>query len=85
MSIDYKHFQDKLEAEKTLLEQELEKVGRKNPDNPKDWEAEPVDTDTTSADENELADKIEGYEENRAIVNTLEMRYQDVKSALDKI
>ena len=85
MTIDYAHFKDKLEKEKKLLEEELEKVGRKNPDNLSDWEAVETDKDTSQADENTTADNIEDYEENRAIVNTLETRYQDIESALNKI
>ena len=85
--IDYEHFKDKLETEKKLLEKELEKVGRKNPDNPGDWEATPVleDRDASQADENTVADSIEEYEDNVAIVKTLEDRYNDIKSGLDKI
>lgn len=85
MTTDYAHFKDKLEKEKILLEEELGKVGRKNPDNPSDWEATETDKDTSQADENTTADNIEDYEENRAIVNTLETRYQDIESALNKI
>ena len=86
MTIDYDHFRQKLEVEKKLLEEELEKVGRRNPDNLSDWEATPpVDRDVSQADENTVADAIEGYEGNLAIVNTLETRYRDIKSGLDKI
>ncbi|MBI2065474.1 MAG: TraR/DksA C4-type zinc finger protein [Candidatus Zambryskibacteria bacterium] len=85
MAIDYGYFKNKLETEKKLLEKELEKVGRRNPDNLLDWEAIPADKESSQADENVAADKIEGYEENVAIVNTLETRYQDIKDALDKI
>ena len=85
MTIDYKYFQDKLETEKKLLEKELKEVGRVNPDNPSDWEATPAARDTSQADENTVADSIEDYEENAAIVNTLETRYRDIKSGLDKI
>lgn len=85
MAIDYEHFKNKLEAEKKLLEKELETVGRRNPDNLSDWEATSIDKDTSQADENTVADSIEGYEDNVAIVNTLETRYQDLKSGLDKI
>ena len=85
MAIDYEHFKKKLGTEKKLLEKELEAVGRRNPDNLSDWEATPIDKDTSQADENTVADSIEGYEDNVAIVNTLEARYQDLKSALDKI
>jgi RNA polymerase-binding transcription factor DksA len=86
MTIDYDHFKDKLEREKALVEKELEKVGRRNPDNLSDWEATPPsDRDSSQADENTVADAIEEYEDNVAIVNTLETRYKDIKSGLDKI
>ncbi|MBX4181255.1 TraR/DksA C4-type zinc finger protein [Candidatus Parcubacteria bacterium] len=87
MTIDLEHFKTKLENEKKLLEKELEKVGRVNPDNPSDWEAKPSleDKDTSQADENTVADSIEEYEDNKAILTTLETRYRDIKSGLDKI
>ena len=85
MTIDIEHFKKKLEAEEKLLEKELEAVGRRNPDNLSDWEATPADKDVSRADENTVADGIEDYEENVAIVDTLETRYQDLKNALDKI
>lgn len=87
MTIDYEHFKQKLEAEKKQLEAELGKVGRINPDNPSEWEATPTlkDRDTSQADENTVADSIEEYEDNAAIVTTLEKRYNDIKSGLDKI
>lgn len=86
MTIDYEYFKTKLEAEKDDLESQLAKIGRRNPDNPSDWEATPpTDRDVSQADENTVADAIEGYESNQAIVNTLETRYNDVKSGLDKI
>ncbi len=86
MTIDYKHFEEKLLAEKALLEKEMGVVGRVNPDNPSDWEATPSrDIDTSQADENIVADAIEDLEDNTAIMSTLENRYNDVKSGLDKI
>ena len=85
MQRDPEHFKKKLEAEKKLLAEELEKVGRRNPDNLSDWEATPTDRDSSQADENTLADSVEAYEENLAIVNTLEKRYQEIRDALAKI
>lgn len=85
MSIDYEYFKKKLGEEKQLLDKELEKVGRKNPDNLSDWEATPVAKDTSQADDNTTADNIEDYEDNVAIVSTLEARYKDVESALSKM
>jgi len=86
MTIDYEHFKNKLEEEKEHIETELEKVGRRNPDNPSDWEATPPENkDISSADENTVADSIEEYDDNIAILETLETRYNDIKSGLDKI
>lgn len=87
MSIDQEHFKQKLEAEKALIEKELAKVGRLNPDNPSDWEAtvSSQDQGNSQADENVAADAIEELEDNTAILNTLEERYKDIKSGLDKI
>ena len=87
MAIDYEYFKNKLEQEKTLVEEELAKVGRRNPDNLSDWEATPpIDRDSSSqADEDVTADNIGGYKNNITILNTLETRYNDLKSGLDKI
>jgi RNA polymerase-binding transcription factor DksA len=85
MTIDLEHFKKKLLEEKAALEKELEQVGIKDPTRT-NWEARPADTrDISSADENTVADAIEGYEENNAITNTLEARYKDIVSGLDKI
>ncbi len=85
MTIDYNHFKERLEKEKELLEKEMETIGRKNPDKKGDWEAMPAEHDTSLADENTVADSIEEYEDNAAIMQTLETRYKDVLSGLDKI
>jgi RNA polymerase-binding transcription factor DksA len=85
MTIDYEYFKKKLEAEKKVLEAELEKIGRRNPDRAGDWEAVPSTTDTSEPDENLVADQIEEYDDNVAIVNTLEPRYQELKDALVRL
>jgi DnaK suppressor protein len=85
MNLDIAHFKNKLESEAKLLETELEKVGQRNPDNLLDWEATSNNRDTSQADANTVADSVEDYGENVAIVHTLESRYQDIKMALDKI
>jgi RNA polymerase-binding transcription factor DksA len=83
--IDINYFKDKLGEELLLIEKELNDVGRINPDNKADWEAEPTDIDADRADSDETADKIEEYEENTAVLKELEIRYNDVKDALAKI
>ena len=83
--IDINEFKNKLEKELSLVEKELESVGRRNPDNKQDWEAEPADFDIDSADPSETADKMEEFEENTALLKELETRYNDIKDALAKI
>ncbi len=78
-------FKQKLETEKKLLEDELKSVGRRNPANPKDWEAKPADLDVDPADQNEVADMIEEFENNAAIVKQLEIQYNEVLEALKRI
>lgn len=79
------HYKTKLEEELAEIETELKTVGRKNPDNPADWEATAPDTDNWRPDDQETADKIEGYEENTAVLKQLEIRYNEIKSALERI
>jgi len=68
-----------------LLESELKTVGRANPNNPQGWQATANDMDVDSADENELADKMEELEENELILGQLEKQLADVESALERI
>lgn len=80
-------FKERLEKELAQVEGELKTVGVQNPKNPSDWEGKETDLDVMSAvaDGNEAADKQEEYEENRAITETLEIRYNAIKRALEKI
>ena len=82
---DIQHFKKKLEEEREILEKELNKIGRKNPSNPADWEATPDVPDIVPADKNEMADHIESYEDNTAILKELEARWNNVLRALKKI
>ena len=72
-----------IEEELKKVESELKTVGRKNPDNPADWEPVPEKMDISPADDNEVADSIESYEENAAILKQLEIRYNELKSAFE--
>jgi RNA polymerase-binding transcription factor DksA len=83
--IDTNYFKKKLEGELALLENEMKSIGRKNPSNPNDWEAVETNMDADSADENEVADEIEEYEENSAIIKQEEIQYNLVKAALKRI
>lgn len=85
MTLDTKHFEKILLDEMKALESELYTVGRKNPDNPTDWEATEGNVVTDTAEEGDRAEGIEQYESNSAILNQLEIRLNDVKQALEKI
>jgi len=83
--MDTNKFKKQLEKELKLIEKEMGEVGRINPSNPKDWE--PVETDMGSdpADNNDVADEMESFGENAAVLNKLEPKYNDIKTALEKI
>lgn len=85
MKLDLKHFKQKLDDEKAKLEGELKTVGRINPSNPNDWQATPTDMEVDTADRLEVAESIDQFEENTAILKELEIQFNDVKLALKKI
>jgi RNA polymerase-binding transcription factor DksA len=79
-----KHFEQKLETEKTRLESQMDTVGRKNPSVPGDWEAIPTEVGS----ESDLADQAEvvmSRESNTAILADLEARYDAILAALKRI
>lgn len=78
-------FKKKIEAELTQVETQLKTVGRINPSNPKDWEAVPPDENVEPADEAEVAENLDSYEENTGILKQLEIRYNELKEALKRI
>ncbi len=80
-----KKYRDLINEEMKKVEAELKTVGRKNPDSPTDWEPMPDKMDTLASDDNEVADSIESYEENTAILKQLEIKYNALKKALKKI
>ena len=85
MTINTEYFKEKLEAELKTVEAELETVGRKNPSNPLDWEAKEGEMNTDTAEEAEVAEGIEEYENNSVILKQLEIRFNEIKDALAKI
>ena len=82
---DIKKFETKINEELISVQKELQTIGRKNPENPADWEALPEKMDILSSDDNEVADSIESYEENTAILKQLEIRFNELKDALERI
>ena len=78
-------FKSRLETELQEIETELKSVGRVNPTNPADWEALPPHMDVERADSQEVAEKIDEYEDNTGILKELEIRLGEVRGALKKI
>jgi RNA polymerase-binding transcription factor DksA len=84
-TLDIPYFKKRLETELKTLETELKSVGHRNPSNTKDWEASSGEVDINASDSADIADNIESYESNTAILKPLEIQYNDVKLALEKI
>jgi RNA polymerase-binding transcription factor DksA len=82
---DTNKFKAKLEKELALVEKELSDVGRRNPAHPEDWEPVETEIDSDHADETDVADNLESFADNTAVVNQLETQYNDIKAALEKI
>ena len=78
-------FKSKLLAEKADLENQLSGIGRRNPEVVGSWEATTGHIEVDSADENEVADKLEELEENVAIVSQLDKQLEEVLAALARI
>lgn len=74
-----------LEAEKTLLTQELGSVGRINPDNKNDWEPIKADGNIDQAEMEERATEITDFEDRSAVEFTLEERLKKINAALARI
>lgn len=77
-------YKEKLLEEKGVLLEELKALGRVVHTETGDWEAIP-EAGLPEADENDLADRAEDFQERTSILQTLEARYADVNVALDKI
>ncbi len=82
---DIQYFKDKLEKERRILEDELETVGHKNSGKTAAWEATSGTMEVDTADDNEVADKLEELEENELILGQLEKQLTEVKAAIERI
>ncbi len=85
MTIDIQHFKEVLLNEQKVLESQLSSIGRKNPENPSDWQATIPENGADEADDLEVAGSLEQFENNNAEVENLEKQMNDVKNALEKI
>ena len=84
MTIDTAPYKARLEKLLAEITEELSAIGIHNPDNPSDWEAVPEPI-VAEADPNDVADRVEEWDERRAVVAQLETRYNNIVRALRKI
>lgn len=85
MTIDTQSLKEKLVQEKNKLEQELTQVGRKNPEDPSDWDATTPEKPADLAEEGDVAEQLEEFDNNSAEVGQLEIQLKDVMDALARI
>lgn len=86
MKKDLNSYKEKLQTEKNTIISELAQIGvKKGVKNPDDWQATPSDIDVLKADSNEVADRIESYEGNNAILQDLEAQLATIDKALERI
>lgn len=82
--IDVAHFKSVLKKESKRLETELRTVGRKK-NNSGEWESRATDVDIEASDDADIADNIENYESNDAVLRQLQIEYDEVLRALENI
>ena len=84
--MDTQQFKEKLEEELKTLSRELETIAQRNTSSEEeDWEAKGAQEGVGQADPNERADAQESYELNATVLKDIEVRYNNVKSALKRI
>ncbi|MCA9356981.1 hypothetical protein KC872_02110 [Candidatus Kaiserbacteria bacterium] len=80
----HEEFQIQLEAELKSITAELSTIAVNSPDSD-DWVSIPDSEELGNADENVEADAVEEWNERRAVLAQLEIRYRNIKRALQKI
>lgn len=85
MAVHTAAYKERLEKLLSEVTEELTHIGIHNPENPSDWVAVPEGMSVGEADENVAADRVEEWDERRALVATLETRYNNIVRALAKI
>ena len=78
------HFKDLLLAQKKQLEDGLTGVGLQDPEHTGDWHAAPSDRSEIDM-RDDVADRLEDFEEQEATEVNLEKQLSDINLALEKI
>ncbi len=81
---DIQYFIDLLAKEKGEIIEQLKTLGRQNPDDKNDWQTLKPESDDV-ADDLDVAEGIQQYESDNAVLETLETRLHEVEHALSKI
>lgn len=82
---DIERFKKALLAEKASLEEDLPTVAEKTSSTSSGWEATSGGMEVDTADENEVADKLEELDDNSGIADKLELELSEVSAALERI
>jgi RNA polymerase-binding transcription factor DksA len=86
MNKNLNEYTEQLEKERATILEEMKGVGIvTNTKNPDEWQATPTEGEHDLADANEVADRIESFEENAALVSQLETRLREIDHALKGI
>ena len=83
-----KELKEKLEKEKTALEEELKKFASKDEKPKGDWDTKFPNWDSNAAGGSAMeteADEVEEYERRLPVEHSLELKLTDISSALEKI
>jgi len=79
--LDKKKIKEKLEKERDVLLEQMRGMGKLNPQT-NEWEATPEDKGYRDADQNDMADRFEDFEERSSMIKVLETRLNNILSAL---
>jgi len=85
MALDLNHFRRKLDEERLRVEGELKTIAKISPDNPKDWQSVPPDSDVQPGEASEMADRFEEMGNRAAREVELETRLNEINSAIARI
>ncbi|MEI6863990.1 MAG: TraR/DksA C4-type zinc finger protein [Candidatus Adlerbacteria bacterium] len=77
------HFKKVLTEQLHTVEEELKNLGWKN--DAGEWDAAVKDIDQSATESDEVADRIEEFEENQTEIAEIQVHWNDIKRALAKI
>ena len=78
-------YKQQIETELAAITKQLQSLGVQNPTNPADWIPTPSEASTAAPDPNDLGDRSEDWQEQRATLDQLETRYNNLIRARNKI